>query len=68
MGLNNFGDELFNGAKEAGEHIIRHVGIEASKNSDQIIDTVIDTASDVLDVVADKTQEGLELVGSLFCS
>lgn len=66
MRFNNFGDDLLNGAKEAGENIVHHVGIEASKNSDQIIDTVIDTASDVLDVVVDKTQEGLELVGSLF--
>lgn len=65
MGLNNLGDELFNGAKEAGEHIIRHVGIESSKNSDQIIDTVIDTASGALDVVADKAQDGWELFKSL---
>lgn len=66
MGFNNLGDDLLNGAKEAGEHIVHHVGIEASKNSDQIIDTVIDTTSDALDVVTDKAQEGLEFFGSLF--
>lgn len=68
MGLNNLGDELFNGAKEVGEHIVRHVGIEASKNSDQIIDTVIDNASGALDVVVDTAQDGLEFLGSLFRS
>lgn len=66
MRFNNLGDDLLNGAKETGEHIVHHVGIEASKNSDQIIDTVIDTASDALDVVADKAQEELEFFGSLF--
>lgn len=66
MRLNNLGDDFLNGAKEAGEHIIHHVGIEASKNSDQITDTVIDTASDVLNVVADKAQEGLNFFVSLF--
>lgn len=65
MRFNNLGDDLLNGAKEAGEHIVHHVGLEASKNSEQIIDTVIDTASGALDVVADKAQDGWELLKSL---